>query len=352
MSKTIEASRADLECIFNELIIVATAVNATELVQDIEQAKLNAGVNLAPIMCEYYTAARVGFPDFARAVIAAGVDQHIIIFGKRAADALSTFPKNKFAAKRLYDYTQIVNRAKEFTILTKEVVPYDKCEECGKTMNKPDSMYLVCECGLTKIALDIPTKEETSRDDTIKRPKANYTYGRHYEYWSSRIQGIERKDIPVENLRRIRDVLIRDKYRPQDLNCEIIRDVLKDPAVRLTTELNEHASYIVGKFGGKKPYVLTADESHRAKDMFLKIMYFYEKQHPNAGNKPYYPYFIYKIYEHMFERDKTKLSILKFIHLQSAETVRKHDRDLKEICKEAGDSLELTYRPTDRNRRC
>lgn len=350
MSKTIEAARADIERVFKDLSKLARAIGAAQLAKEIDRELLNAIVDLAPIMCAYYTTARVGFADFARAVISAGIDQKIIIYGKRAADVLAVYPKSAISsAKLLYEYNEIIARAREFTMHTRDFIPYDQCE-CGKTMNKFEATYIVCECGLTKIALDIPTKEDSSRDDVIKRPKANYTYGRHYEYWSSRIQGIEGKEIPLEQLRRIRDVLVRDKYKPSDLNCEVIREVLKDQAVRLTTELNEHASFLVGKFGGAKPYVLTADESHRAKEMFLKIMYFYEKQHPNAGNKPYYPYFIYKIYEHMFSRDRSKLRILGYIHLQGVETVRKHDKDLEEICREAGSSLELTYRPTDRSR--
>lgn len=349
MSKTIEAARADIERIFKDLSKLARALNAESLAAEIDRELLNASVDLAPIMCAYYTTARIGFADFARAVISAGIDQKIIMYGKRVADVISSRPRSGVSAKQQYEDNEIVARAREFTIHMRDFVPYDQCE-CGKTMNKIEATYIVCDCGLTKIALDIPTKDDSSRDDIIKRPKANYTYGRHYEYWSSRIQGIEGKEIPVEQLRKIRDVLVRDKYKPSDLNCEVIREVLKDQAVRLTTELNEHASYLVGKFGGAKPYVLTADESHRAKEMFLKIMYYYEKQHPNAGNKPYYPYFIYKIYEHMFARDRSKLRVLNYIHLQGVETVRKHDKDLEEICREAGSSLELTYRPTDRSR--
>lgn len=352
MSKTIEAARAELERTFEEMTRVANAMSAVDLLEDIQRARISAGVDLAPVMCEYYTTARIGFADFARAVITAGIDQTIIILGKRLADTLCVMPRSKFTAKTLYDYTEIINRAREFSFVApRETIQYDQCE-CGRSMNKIEATYLVCECGLTKVSTDIPTKEEiNSRDDVIKRPKANYTYGRHYDYWSSRIQGIEGKDIPVEWLKKIQRVLVRDKYKSTDLNCEVIRSVLKDPAVQLTTELNEHASFLVGKFGGTKPYILTADESHRAKEMFLKIMYFYEKQHPNAGNKPYYPYFIYKIYEHMFAADRTKLKVLGFIHLQSTETVRKHDNDLAEICKEAGAGLELSYRPTDRSRR-
>jgi len=352
MTKTIEAARADLECIFKDLYTVACDIDAVDLAQDIEQTRLNIVIDLAPFLCEYYIHARVGYSDFAREIVSIGADQKIIILGKRIADALSIYPKSKFTPKKLYEYNQYVNRAREFTIVVKDVVPYDRCEECGRMMSKPDMTYLVCECGLTKVALDIPSKEDSNnRDDTVKRAKANYTYGRHYEYWSQRIQGIEIREIPVVYLKKIQYVLLRDKYTTINLNCEIMRTVLKDPAVKLTTELNEHASYLVGKFGGAKPYVLTADESHKAKEMFMTIMYYYEKQHPNAGNKPYYPYFIYKIYEHMFARDRIKSCILKFIHLQSVETVRKHDKDLEEICKEAGKTLEMIYRPTDRNRR-
>jgi len=353
MSKTIEAARADIERTFRDLAALAHMAGAAALAREIEQECVSACVDLAPIMCAYYTTARVGFADFARAAIQAGIDQKIILFGKRVGDVLAMYQKMTAAtqrtAKQQYEHNEIVARAREFSMHTRDFVPYDLCE-CGKTMNKIEATYIVCECGLTKIALEIPTKEDSSRDEILKRPKANYTYGRHYEYWSSRIQGIEGKEIPVEQLRKIRDVLVRDRYKPSDLNCEVIREVLKDQAVRLTTELNEHASFLVGKFGGTKPYVLTADESHRAKEMFLKIMYFYEKQHPNAGNKPYYPYFIYKIYEHMFARDRTKSRVLNYIHLQGVETVRKHDKDLEEICREAGSSLELTYRPTDRSR--
>ena len=63
-------------------------------------------------------------------------------------------------------------------------------------------------------------------------------------------------------------------------------------------------------------------------------------------NKPYYPYFIYKILENMFCKS-SKIRILECIHLQSRETVIDNDLIYEKICDSSNG--EFTFKPTDRN---
>jgi hypothetical protein len=55
-------------------------------------------------------------------------------------------------------------------------------------------------------------------------------------------------------------------------------------------------------------------------------MKLYDMVNPEGGNKPYYPYFIYKILEEMFKDNAEKSRLLDYIHLQSRETVIKNDK--------------------------
>ena len=200
-----------------------------------------------------------------------------------------------------------------------------------------------------RVAIDLRAKEDNSGTDNTTK-KGTHSPTKHYEHWAARIQGIETKTFEKEHLIRIRDVMVKNGITCRQLTCDAMREILKDRSVLLTTELNEHVTKLIGEFRGPRPYKLTANENRRAKEMFTIIMFYYEKQHPGEGNRPYYPYFIYKIYEYMFQGQPDKLKILNFIHLQGEETVRKHDNDLRQICEEAGDELPLKYSATLRLR--
>ncbi len=80
---------------------------------------------------------------------------------------------------------------------------------------------------------------------------------------------------------------------------------------------------------------------------FNKAMRLYDIVVPGGGNKPYYPYFIYKIMEYEFRNKPEKLRLLDFIHLQSRETVIKNDKLFKRMCELADKNDGLVYEPTD-----
>jgi hypothetical protein len=75
-------------------------------------------------------------------------------------------------------------------------------------------------------------------------------------------------------------------------------------------------------------------------------MSLYEQVATEGGNKPYYPYFIYKLYEDEFKDDPAKLRILEYIHLQSKDTVTKNDIIYRSIAELAPPEDGIVYRPT------
>lgn len=311
MSRTIEGIYEDISTLLAEL-------------EDVElQSKFN--LVAAPILCRYYTIGATAH-EFISAIQASSVDCEINLLGVKLNNL----------------------RAAKFTLKGAAATSSENCLCGGRLELKYDYTHMVCvACGCMYPVLNTTVREDNSGVDlTPKRVAHSPT--KHYEHWAQRIQGIESKEFSREQISVIRAVMIRDKIAPRSLTNEIMREILKDKSVKLTTELNEHTTKLVCLLGGAPPYILTSAESQTAREMFNTIMYYYEKQHPNGGNRPYYPYFIYRIYQHMFRGIPAKLSILRFIHLQGEDTVREHDNDLRRICEEAGENLSLKYTATIR----
>ena len=141
-------------------------------------------------------------------------------------------------------------------------------------------------------------------------------------------------------------MLNRDQYNRKTLSCLQIRVILKDPYVN-ATYLNDHAPRLVVKFGGMAPPQLSFQEDKVISARFAQAMILYDEVNPSGGNKPYYPYFIYKIIEHYFKGNAEKLRLLDYIHLQSRETVAKNDGYYREMEKLAGADDGIVYTPTD-----
>ena len=221
---------------------------------------------------------------------------------------------------------------------------------------------------------------------------------RHYLFWMNRIQAREKVFFDDKLITNIRYVMQRDGDVPQDLKCERVREILKDPVVACP-KLNDHVPSLIVKLGGPAPPQLTADESERHRVLFIKIIDLYD----HRGNKPYYPYFIYKLIEIMFsprpvnavwpssssrlhleERSRlhreelreeldleeteiqpdsrgqhpagptqnhtvclAKLALLDYIHLQNPETVIRRDAEFEKIVKKSDPLDGLYYVPTN-----
>lgn len=182
--------------------------------------------------------------------------------------------------------------------------------------------------------------------DGQKTKHSGYDTSRHYRFWIERLQALENKSFDPWVMERIEYVLQRDSYDKNTLNCENMREILKDSMVK-STALNDHAPLLVKMFGGPAPPQLTFQEHRTLSIRFNKAMALYDVINLEGGNKPYYPYFIYKIIEHEFRGNKDKLRLLGSIHLQSRETVIKNDKYFEEICRLADPEDGLVYSPTD-----
>lgn len=244
---------------------------------------------------------------------------------------------------------------------------YEMCK-CGARMTvKPERSELHCDdCGKIKDIIGAVFRDDQFYPQEGNKTKhGGYDTSRHYRFHIERLQALENKTFDETMLSRIEDVIRKDKYDRRLLNCETMRDILRDPRVTVVkecsgagttstsitkgTKLNDHAPLLVKLMGGPAPPHLSFQENKLASIRFSKIMHLYEVVVPSGGNKPYYPYFIFKIFEHMFAGNTQKLRLLDYIHLQSRDTVIKHDKIYEQICAIADPDDGLVYTPTDRN---
>lgn len=250
---------------------------------------------------------------------------------------------------------KLLERAKSINIkIGLEKKDYEKCK-CGTKMRiMAELSELHCEnpiCGRIKTIIGAIFRDDQFYPQEGQKTKhGGYDTSRHYRFWMERIQALETKVFDKEVLARIEYALARDMIMPRDLNCDIIREVLKDPYVN-ATNLNDHSALLVKTFGGRPPPRLDFRDNRTCSIKFNKAMKLYDEVNPNGGNKPYYPYFIYKIIEHTFRDDPEKLRLLNYIHLQGRDTVVKNDNYYKKICELASEEDDLVYTPTDPVRR-
>jgi len=226
---------------------------------------------------------------------------------------------------------------------------YEKCK-CGYRMyTVPELSELRCanpDCSKVKnIIGTIFRDEQYHSQDGQKSKHGGYDTSRHYRFWMERLQALETKTFSDKDMENIEYIISRDGYTKYNLSCETMREILKDPLVG-ATHLNDHAPLLVKTFGGISPPQLDFQENRLCSIRFNKVMKLYDVINPEGGNKPYYPYFIYKILEHMF-KDCEKIRLLDYIHLQSRETVIKNDKDYEKICNISDESDGLVYKPTD-----
>ena len=237
---------------------------------------------------------------------------------------------------------------------------YETCK-CGSRMEvKPEHSILECpQCGRIKeLAGTVFRDEQFHPQDGQKTKHGGYDTLRHYRFHIERLQALENKSFDDTILTKIEQVMREDSIDKRALDCEKMRQILRDPRVTTVgkngtlikgTKLNDHAPLLVKMCGGAPPPLLTFKENQLASLRFSKIMALYETVVPEGGNKPYYPYFILKIFEHMFMGDPDKLRIIEYIHLQSRDTVIKHDKIYEQICLLADPDDGLVYTPTNRH---
>jgi hypothetical protein len=257
----------------------------------------------------------------------------------------------KVLERRLNEISAAAERAQRIDIpLHLERQNFEYCK-CGTKMTVvPELSELQCpssDCGRIRTIIGAVFRDDQFYPQEGQKTKhGGYDTSRHYRFWIERLQALESKVFDDADLAKIEAVLTRDGYERRELTCEIIREVLKDPAVALTG-LNDHAPLLVVTFGGVAPPRLNFSENKIISIRFSKAMRLYDIVNPDGGNKPYYPYFIYKLIEWEFRDKPQKLRLLNYIHLQSRETVIKNDKTYQKMCELAQPEDGLVYRPTD-----
>ena len=257
----------------------------------------------------------------------------------------------------LDEHTKTIERVRSIelnSLLVKQ--DYEVCK-CGQRMLVvPELSELHCPditCGKVRTIIGVVFRDDQFYPQEGQKPKhGGYDTRRHYKFWSERLQALESKTFREEDLTSIEYVIKRDRVDRKTITCEKMRAILKDPKVS-ATKLNDHVPLLVKTLGGPSPPYLTFQENKITSMRFNKAMRLYEIVNPNTAanpNKPYYPYFLGKIWEEMFKNDPDKLRILNYIHHQSRETVVKNDNHYKEICLLADPADGLVYRSTDPSR--
>lgn len=233
--------------------------------------------------------------------------------------------------------------------LSLERANYEFCD-CGAPFSFDSELFeLKCDnCG-NMVRVISTAKNVDSIIDALKT-RSTYKPSRHYRFWIERLQALENKKFNKSDLDNIEYIIRRDGYKCADLTCEDMRMILKDSRVK-ATKLNNHTPLLVTMFGGRAPPRLSFHENYNISIKFNKITALYDEHIARPGNKPYYPYFIYKIIEHEFRNNPEKKRLLNYIHLQSRETINKNDGYFQIICKYAKPEDDLVYNVTDISRK-
>lgn len=229
---------------------------------------------------------------------------------------------------------------------------YEICD-CGEKMIvAPTSSELFCpndDCGEIRILYGTVFEDyQFYNQDGQKTKHGSYTHMRHLKFWIERIQARENKEFTPSQHEKLDHCIKRDGMLTGAINCVVMRDYLKECKM---TNLNNHAPLLVRLKTGRVPPQLAYNEVNELSIKFSKMMELYDRLNPEETfgrqNKPYYPFFIYKILESMFAGNREKIKILECIHLQSRETVVENDLIFEKIC-EASEG-EFVFKPTDRS---
>lgn len=225
----------------------------------------------------------------------------------------------------------------------------DICPQCNtKMITLSDvSMYQCFDCGIGEDIGGVAfNKNQMFRNDHAKHriTTAVSPENRHFKLWMDRIQAIENKDIPQEDLEYIRACFTRDRINPKvDLTYDVMREYLRELKM---TSYNEHTSLLLKIFKFESPPILCHDDYRIVMSKFILVMDLYAET-SHRGIKPYYPYFIYKVIESVFADEPHKLKLLEYIHLQKESTLKKKDNIFADICKLGEDrGLNIKFKST------
>lgn len=245
---------------------------------------------------------------------------------------------NKECDKKIYDY--------DFLCVDVELshTKYVMCSCGNQQFIESKTSEFICQCGKIEKLYGVVFEDEQFFYQEGQRTKhGKYAPTKHCKYWVERIQAKESSDIS-EIIDEIKSKIKRDKIWLENVNCQIIRNYLKEAK---KTKFNDHAALIRKIITGYEPPQLTEHELKLIYVYFGRVIQIFNKIKPDdKNNSPYHPFFIYKIIENILKHPKDKKrksEILECIHLQSRDTIISHDMIWELICAEIKD---FKYTPT------
>lgn len=232
--------------------------------------------------------------------------------------------------------------------MTLDTADYQVCTYCGTRMDvQAELSELHCEaCGNVDDIIGVVFKDDQFYPQDSKISKhGHHESNRHYRLWINDIQGKDNSEVTDAHIELISAAIKSSRINVRTLDIRKIRDILTTKSL---TKLNRHASLIIVKCGGEKPPQLTCEDDEQLSKLFNIIISTYNEIIKDRGNKPYYPYFIYKLIEFQFGTDPEKSRLLKYIHMQNRSTIIKNDKNFEKICTKIANPRIIRYKPTQR----
>jgi len=371
MSSTIEATDENIRKKINflkEIINLYTTCGLSinlKLVEELKTIEEEYEINSVNILCNYYTLLKNYKAGLLKKKIFKKQKEHFfkeyMFFFKREnfsskIDRLYNIFKNQFNLflkknkhlfnKEILIYKKIIYNYENITI-NKNInhCDYNMCYNCENVMRfLTDLSKLECvKCGLTECIYGTIFEDKQFFFQEEKRNKpGSYDYMKHCNIWIKKIQASDNSNIPVEVINNVKNVV----ENIENVSCKVIREVLKQNRY---SKYNSSAPLIRKLITGINPPQLTDEELYLIKIYFDKIIKIYQEiKYTSKINCFYFPYFLYKIIEHILKNGSKKRlhKILSCIHLQSRETLIKNDKIFSKICNQIE---EFDYIPTDRN---
>jgi hypothetical protein len=266
------------------------------------------------------------------------------------------------------------------------------CKNCYIEMKliTDESCFLCIQCGGTIDAAEDIT-ESNSSSSISKNLTSKHDSDIHCTGWLRRIFAIDMKEIPDIVMNHVRNSIALSGIKDiSSVKCRNIRDYLQD---KKYANYYDYCPLILNKINNSAPAELSEGDRIFITSYVSKCISIYMETKPDWKSKCiYYPYFIYKVIEQVFNRtdiikflrhenaiskirqcrknpnilyptrkskvslkyreinqmlfSKRKKNILSCIHLQSNDTLTRNDIVFEQICHHIP---EFTYIPTNKN---
>jgi hypothetical protein len=241
-------------------------------------------------------------------------------------------------------------------------VDYERCPACGGDMavdaGRSELRCRDAECGaIRELVGTVFDDSQFYSQEGQKAKSGTFNPNRHFQFWWVHILAREPEEEIGDRgdpdnqygeklLGALRAIVARDRKVLRLLTVGDVRAMLREVG---RADLNKNVPLVMKKLTGVGPPQIADATAVRVENLFTKAIEIGERiRRPGRVNRNYYPYYIYKILDHLLaEGDLENRRVLYYIYIQSKETVEADDVDWEQICLEL---TEIAYVPTDRTK--